>query len=1007
MNLPPLDPVLAYFEGTFLRRLGAPTSEDARRIERLYGHAPRGSLGALVERRCGDLDVEIGPFMVLSAVDVWGDEEGFDVHPFETTLRHQDGRLLSAIFSDAVPIGRDGGGQEYVAHLADRSEIALFDPGQGELRFLASDLPTFVYLAKLCEESNRLIDELGLDDGDGKRDNHALEALKSDMALVAERINLADEVVTSDFAESLATTTGVTPTYRPSPSAIETLHDRASWLVLVLGMGYDSVSLEHVVDTFDAERADAQHWASAARRLYWLWSAFLLGQDERFERLATELSQDPSAWVSDSVRLIAILRTIDDPELAPDGLRDVVRARRSLSRLWRQRLAPTQVELPPEGAGLPSEVRRRTDFLASRGYARGKSAYTEEARECLGAIQHGGRELSVALLPYLDRPPSGGKADRQFNVTGAAMLPFDVAPDCKETLLLALHSRSASLSHLGVLPGVVRALGRLGARECVPALVELMTEFAVVWQDGYAKAGSVAVEEAVCDALADLGDDRGIDALVSVVKRDLNVSKSLRGRALFALAFTSWEPPEALVRDARTAGSKELVEWLLARRGYAPEVDERLLPVSSIAFSILCRAMGRVPGKVALDAAKLILRTVHQDPFVMRLSHRLALDVLEAGPASEEVTSILARTVRVALDEEVRRRAIELSRKRISSFAPTFCDRPNVDAAFDRDGTRGLASLLGAPCGVYRHNVFAKAAELGAAEVVLEYLSGLILDLATYRHSWAGPLAYAFETQLYAAIDCVRDLGAAGESELVSLWRASTIGRERVEYTLKDLGFDGVEAIERRITRVSELDRQGGSSYASGRYAEAAARYAELIDINPSIAPAWRNLGNAHLEAGKHEEALAAYEAASEIDPDDAPGWYWVSHALYRGQKWDAVMLAAKKGLAADPTSARCGFNLAIAYSALDRVDEAAAAFDALLERDLERWMIADIHLNRAILAVTRADLSGAQDAVKAAIRTDGAWLRYALAVPELVVALGEERIRSLAKAEGEGEAKG
>jgi tetratricopeptide (TPR) repeat protein len=260
---------------------------------------------------------------------------------------------------------------------------------------------------------------------------------------------------------------------------------------------------------------------------------------------------------------------------------------------------------------------------------------------------------------------------------------------------------------------------------------------------------------------------------------------------------------------------------------------------------------------------------------------------------------------------------------------------------------------------------------------------------------------------VWPTIDCVRDLGAAGESALDSLWRASTIGRERVEYTLKDLGFDGVETIQRRIARVSELDRQGGSSYASGRYAEAAERYAERLDINPSIAPAWRNLGNAHLEAGKHEEALAAYEAASEIDPDDSPGWYWVSHALYRGQKWDAVMLAAKKGLAADPTSARCGFNLAIAYSALDRVDEAAAAFDALLERDLERWMIADIHLNRAILAVTRADLFGAQDAVKAAIQTDGARLQYPLAVPELVVALGEERIRSLAKAEGEGEAKG
>lgn len=949
-------PVRAAFEA-FLSRMNPANGDDLQTIERLYGRRPHGPLAELVARRSGD--AEIGPFMVLSAKDAWAMDTL--ATPFETMLERRDRRLLAAVYADAVPIGRDGGGQEYVAHLDDPSEIALFDAGQAALRFLATDLPTFVFLAEVTERAYPLVEALELEDGDldDKRDHPALVQLAADLAHVADRVSLDDPVVTSDFKDVLAMTTGTTPAFRPPRSAIEALHDRADWIVGVLGMGYDVVPLDDLADTFEEERADPTRWASAATRLYWLTSAFVLGEDARFEQLADELAGDPAAWVADAARMLRTLRPLASPEDAPSHLCDLVRARRSLSRLWR--MPARRPSSPVVGEALPIALRRRTEFLARAGHCRDDCAYVEEVRECIAALRRADGTATATLFAMLDRPPSGGEANRE-NPIAAALLPDVIAPEHIDVLRDALVFRSRDLGHLAVLPGVVRALGRLGDRASVPQLLDLVTEHAPVWQYGYAKAGNLPILLAICDALAELGDDRAIDVLVALAERDTDVDAALplRKRAIVALASTSWAPSDTFVARANEGGAREIVKWLLARRGEAP-------PPS-------------------LDDATQLLHTLHADPFVTRLAHRAALDVLDATLPPDDARAVLVRTIRSTLDEGVRRHAVALMKRRDADFAPTFCDRPTVEAALAEQGVQGLVHLLDAPCPVYRHNVFAIAAEANAQKSVVGHLPAFVADLAVHRHLWGGGLAYEFGTQLYAAIDCMRDLGPDAADAMVSLWRASPIMRERVEYTMKDLGYEGFEALEKAVRNVYILADEK--------------RFDELVAENPSVVPAWRNLGHMRLGAGKYDEACEAYARAVTLDPNDAMGWYWLSQAHFNLQRWEEVERAASRGLAADPDSVRCRYNLALSLSARDRIDEARAIFGALLRCDLEgeRWMIPDIHLNLAVIALDQKEPEAAAASLGSAFAADRAWLDHALAVPELVAAFGEAKIRDFAK---------
>ena len=54
-----------------------------------------------------------------------------------------------------------------------------------------------------------------------------------------------------------------------------------------------------------------------------------------------------------------------------------------------------------------------------------------------------------------------------------------------------------------------------------------------------------------------------------------------------------------------------------------------------------------------------------------------------------------------------------------------------------------------------------------------------------------------------------------------------------------------------------------------GLWQEALYRWERAIDIDPTYAPAWNNLGIAFEHEGRFDEAREAYETALDLDPDN------------------------------------------------------------------------------------------------------------------------------------------
>ena len=981
-----------------LARLNAESTADVEFAESLFGITLSGPLRSLLSHRVGKHDVELGAWMVHTDAEAYPRARtAFESKPFELVLG--ESWWIHGLFCDAIPIGRDGGGQIYYARLHHPHEVSLYDPGQGAVRFIAPDLPTFAYLACLGQRAEDLVDELDLDDPEDA-DSNAPEfrELQRDLKTIADRICLTDDVVATDFDEVLIGLTGLHPSHRPAVIPTEQLHDRAEWLISVLAMGYDSIPLDDIPDTY-ADEKNSQQWSSPAVRLYWLWYSFLLDETDRLDELILTLEEDPALLVRDSVRIVRKLRDLTDVSAAPKRLQDVLRSRLSLRKLWHQQA----VALPPsESAPFAPQDNRRLRFLATGGYSRGRSVYTEEARECVAAIWHSGPTACAPLLAHLDHAPMGGPFHPQYNPAGAALFPYQPDPSAKNSLLAALDFRSADLSHHRLLPGVIRALARLDAKECLAKLLLMLDEFAVVWDAGYAKAGNLEIVQSVCEALAILPTNDAIEPLLDLAIRDLQAHDgfTLRSLAIIALAHTDWVAPAEQLQEWLDGEHRAAALYYMALRGQAVHVDPDLdvTPASCIARMSAAVATGKPLSGVA--AAKLALQTLNAEPIETVLAHTMALRLLDTVLPFDEVRPLLRRIVLFARDEDIRHHALMLLRGHEPDFVLTFCDRPTVEAVFEERGEAGLLDLLSAPNPVFAHNVFAKAAETRTLDGVVPFLKPFAEGLSLYRHLTSWSLPYAFESQYYAEISALQAVGEPRATEaLQTLWKSGMVGAGRVEYVLKNLSYKGMKKFQAGLAQRNVQLEKVQAIYAAGNYTEACKLAAKLVEQHPSNAPAYRNLGHAYLMSGSYNEAFEAYLQAQRIEPNHAMGWYWVSQASYRKEEWLDVVRCARQGLSIDKDSQRCRFNLALALQHSGQMHEARAEFDRLARENLDReaWMIPDVHLHRAAVLAHVGEVDEASEALRACFVCKPEYVETALEMAELVEALGEAAINDCA----------
>ncbi|NJD33993.1 MAG: tetratricopeptide repeat protein [Betaproteobacteria bacterium] len=115
------------------------------------------------------------------------------------------------------------------------------------------------------------------------------------------------------------------------------------------------------------------------------------------------------------------------------------------------------------------------------------------------------------------------------------------------------------------------------------------------------------------------------------------------------------------------------------------------------------------------------------------------------------------------------------------------------------------------------------------------------------------------------------------------------------------------------------------------RYALGVELITKAIRVNPNVAEAYNNRGNALLDLGRPEEALASYDKALALEPDYAEAHTNRANALKDLKRFDEALAGYDKALALKPGIPETHYNRGNALSDLKRLDEAVLSYDRAL----------------------------------------------------------------------------
>ncbi|MBW1989049.1 MAG: tetratricopeptide repeat protein [Deltaproteobacteria bacterium] len=135
------------------------------------------------------------------------------------------------------------------------------------------------------------------------------------------------------------------------------------------------------------------------------------------------------------------------------------------------------------------------------------------------------------------------------------------------------------------------------------------------------------------------------------------------------------------------------------------------------------------------------------------------------------------------------------------------------------------------------------------------------------------------------------------------------------------------------------------------RPAEGILHLKRALELNPSFADAWINLGNAHARAGQYQEAAYAFERALALEPDSTEGHAGLGGALAALGDPEAALAQYKEALQIDPVFAPARNNLGALYMDMGRVDEAVRQYELALSANP---FLASAHVNLAMALKTR-----------------------------------------------------
>ena len=134
-------------------------------------------------------------------------------------------------------------------------------------------------------------------------------------------------------------------------------------------------------------------------------------------------------------------------------------------------------------------------------------------------------------------------------------------------------------------------------------------------------------------------------------------------------------------------------------------------------------------------------------------------------------------------------------------------------------------------------------------------------------------------------------------------------------------------------TRTGQLHfTQGLVRLRRGQHREARADFESAVELDPSLATAWNNLGNALLALGETSLARQAIEAAIVADSSLADAHYNLGSLLLQKGQLEPARQAYLLAVYADPSFVRSYYALATVYQARGEIAKARQAYQTFIE---------------------------------------------------------------------------
>ncbi len=127
------------------------------------------------------------------------------------------------------------------------------------------------------------------------------------------------------------------------------------------------------------------------------------------------------------------------------------------------------------------------------------------------------------------------------------------------------------------------------------------------------------------------------------------------------------------------------------------------------------------------------------------------------------------------------------------------------------------------------------------------------------------------------------------------------------------------------------LFRAANALLEQKKYAEAARRYEEVLQLNPALVMAEYNIGLAFQFLGEHEKAAEHYDAVLRQRPDSIDALNNLGLCFYDTGRFREAMTYIQRAVAIDPGYAKGHFNLGLASIKTGRLEEAVGHFETAL----------------------------------------------------------------------------